>query len=538
MMAKPQSAGPAPAAARRNVLTVLSLTGAGALGLLYGGTKSFQTGSYLPLSAGLIAGLCLGALSAVLATELRAWMAQDKSSRWWLPIAIYLIALVGLAGASGSRLAKPSKNNHFVYLADSLNHGTLAMRKRPPHGNDWAKVVTIELRDGTKIKGRAWKAAGPHFFRKTNGEVVEVLPQMIRRRKHTYYVSFPPLPAALMMPGVALSGYDFNDVWFTILLAALNPVLCFFLLEKLKRKKISNRTRVDNLWLTLFMCFGTVHFYCAVLGQVWYTAQTLGVTLVFGYLIAAIDARHPLLCGLFIGLGFITRTPILFAFPFFVLQALRAEAKAPVTRFWDHLRGVQWKPFAKKVALFALPIALIGIYMAALNAIRFENPFEFGHTYLNIRWAGRIQRWGLFNIHYLPRNLAAAFTLLPHIKTDYPYVIISRHGLSLFLTTPLLLYVVWPKVKTRLFHACWLAIAPMALVHFLYQNSGFVQFTYRFSLDYTPFLIVLLALSGRRLAVLAKVLILWSLAIHGFGALSFDRWHQFYARANWLFVAQ
>ena len=49
------------------------------------------------------------------------------------------------------------------------------------------------------------------------------------------------------------------------------------------------------------------------------------------------------------------------------------------------------------------------------NYARFENPFEFGHKFLNVQWQERILRFGLFNYHFLSRNLAAALVLLPRI---------------------------------------------------------------------------------------------------------------------------
>jgi hypothetical protein len=522
------------------------VAGLGAVGSAYGVYRAFVSSSWIPAGAGLVAGLCVGALAAVVYFRLSDWVRREQGLSRWSPAAIYLIALVGLSGASGSRMLRASANNHFVYLADSLNHGRLSMRKPPPHGNDWAKVVTVELRDGTELRGRWWRAAGRNTFRTQSGELVDLEPGRVRSRESSWYVSFPPLPATLMMPGVSIWGYDFNDVLFTILIAALNPLLCFLLLEDLKLRGYSRRTRSENLWLTLFFCFGTVHFYCSVVGEVWYTAQVLGATMMLGYLIAGLDVRHPLIAGLFVGLGFITRTPLLFAFPYIAIQALSRfrvtkgnEASPDERRLADRLRSVDWKRVGKSAALFATPVVLVGLWMAWLNWHRFGSPFEFGHTYLSIRWAGRIQRWGLFNLHYVPRNLAAAFALLPHIKTQYPYVIISRHGISLLATTPLLVYAIWPKRKIRPLHyACWAAIGVIALSHFMYQNSGYVQFTYRFSLDYTPVLVMLLALSGRPMKTVAKALLLWGVAVHTFGALSFGRWSQFYARGDWLFVVR
>ena len=185
--------------------------------------------------------------------------------------------------------------------------------------------------------------------------------------------------------------------------------------------------------------------------------------------------------------------------------------------------------------LFAAPVLVYAAWMMAANVDRFGRPLEFGHTYLYIRWAERIERWGLFNVHYVPRNLAAAFTLLPYFRAHWPYVTISRHGLSLLFTTPLLVYAIWPARRAALHWPAWLTIGLMAALHFAYQNSGYVQFSYRFSLDYTPLLVLLVADSGRRLGPLAWALAIWGAGWHTFGALSFNRWMAFYARGDWLF---
>jgi hypothetical protein len=39
-------------------------------------------------------------------------------------------------------------------------------------------------------------------------------------------------------------------------------------------------------------------------------------------------------------------------------------------------------------------------------------------------------------------------------------------------------------------------VAATALPGFLYQNTGYVQFGFRFSLDWTPYLVLLLAVGG------------------------------------------
>jgi len=439
------------------------------------------------------------------------------SSGTWLrrartPLLIYLISLAAFSAASGTRLKKHSAYNHYVYLANSYLKGRLDLGRKPPNENDWARVETLNLKDGRTVRGVFLKGGVPDHFRTLDGKVITVPAENIASRKATYYVSFPPLPALLMLPWVAIFGLKMNDVIFTVLFAALNPVLCYLTLRRLR--PWSERTEVDNLWLTGMFAFGTVNFYASVLGQVWYTAHVVGLALTWAYLLCALEARHPFLAGLAIGAGFITRTPLLFAFPFLFFELWRCRPT--------------WRARLRDVAAFGVPIAVIGLTMAWLNYVRFESPFEFGHTYLNVRWAERIQRWGLFNYHFLGRNIACALALLPRIYAKFPFVKVSWHGMSLLLTTPVLAYLLWPARKGPLHRALWLTVAAVAIPSFMYQNSGWVQFGYRFSLDYTPMLVALWALSGRRLTALARALIVIGVLVNLFGAITFGRMWYFY----------
>ena len=76
--------------------------------------------------------------------------------------------------------------------------------------------------------------------------------------------------------------------------------------------------------------------------------------------------------------------------------------------------------------------------------------------------------------------------------------------------------------------ALWITVACVAVPTFFYQNSGWVQFGYRFSLDYTPFLILLLAVGGRPLDRVARALIVVGVAVNLFGAWSFARRPEYY----------
>lgn len=409
---------------------------------------------------------------------MRNWFARRRVLK--IAVVVYLATTAAYAGVAGSRLLRHSADNHFVYLADSFAHGQLEMRRSPPSRNDWAQH-----------RGR-------------------------------WYVSFPPFPAFLMVPGVLVWGMAFNDRLFTVLLAGLAPALTFVLLARLRSSGRSDRSLRDDLVLTALFSFGTVYFFCAVQGTVWFTAHVVAASLLCAYALCALDARRPLLAGAALAAGFLTRTPLLFAFPLFVAEALRAHA-ADATGWKAKLAALTRPPVARALATFALPmVAAVGVAMA-MNAARFGDPFEFGHRYLDIKWKARIETWGLFNYHYLARNLTCALVLLPWLTRTAPYLKIGGHGLAIWVTTPPVLATLWPARKSELAVPLWLTIAFTAIPSLLYQNSGWLQFGYRFSLDYMLFFILLLAVGARRFGRGFLLLVALSIAINLFGAITFDR---------------
>jgi hypothetical protein len=69
----------------------------------------------------------------------------------------------------------------------------------------------------------------------------------------------------------------------------------------------------------------------------------------------------------------------------------------------------------------------------------------------------------------------------------------------------------------------WLTAAAIAVPGFFYQNSGWFQFGFRFSLDYTPYLIVLLALGRRPMTAAFWALAGAGVAVNAWGAAVFNR---------------
>jgi hypothetical protein len=461
---------------------------------------------------------------------LRALLTRDDRRRRLLMGAlIYAVTTSVYFGfASRQVLTAHTPWNHFALLADAWLHGRLDLGGPPPG------------------------YAGNNDFAEFRGK---------------WYVAFPPFPAVLLLPLVKLAGSveRVMDGQFFLWLAGIGPAVLFLGLEKLRRMG-SGRSPRTNLLLGLLFAFGTVYFFTAEQGTVWFAAHVVAVALSAGYLLFALEAERPLLAGLLLGLGWLTRSPLLFAFPLFLFEAFRvslrpAQAAAAVvpakvseqlelplgeaegsdaarvenTEPRDErasfpagpiaaLRRLDRRRFVRLCILFAIPITVCGLVAAWNNHVRFGDPFEFGYRYLAIAWRGRVEKWGLFDYHYLARNLGVVFTNLPFVTPgEKPPFQINPHGLALWFTTPAYLWLLWPRRTAPPHLALWLTVLAVSIPTFFYQNTGWLQFGYRFSNDYAVFLFALLANGAFRFRTLFWAAGIWAVAVNAFGARTFGR---------------
>jgi hypothetical protein len=400
---------------------------------------------------------------------------RDGLARYRVDLILFAVSLAAYALSSGGLLAHQSLAPHFVYQAEAFLHGQLALTTRPPNINDWV------LQDGR------------------------------------WYVSFPPFPAVLMMPFVAIYGLAFNDVAFTLFFAAANVALLYRLLRRVQPA----RAEWEHATFALIFGFGTLAWSCGIRGEVWYTAETIGVTLTLLYLHLSLEGRHPLLAGLAVACASISRTPLAFSAVFFLFEALSPDGPVDRAKLRDPAR---WKKALPRMVPYVAAIVAVAIPMAWANHVRFGSFSEFGHSHLYAnRVNQQIQQYGLFHYSYLERNLHAAFTRLPEIQFHPLRFGFSGDGMSLFVTTPLLLYLLWPRERPRLHRTLWLTAALVAVPGFFYQNSGWFQFGFRFSLDYTPYLVLLLALGARPFTRLYWLAALGGVLVNAWGAAVFNR---------------
>ncbi len=464
-----------------------------------------------------------------------------------------------------NRVKEPTPQFHFVDLAESWLHGRLdtdtprgyaALGHNSPPGlkaairrvmksggwNDWASYRVLKLKNGRTVKG-VFPYNDSHGDKRFNFITLQHQHMVInpykdlandcgphhnlRCDKTKYYVSFPPFPAVVFLPFVALMGYNFNDVIFTALNAGLNVALLFLLLQFLAQSGLMNRTRKENIMLALLFGFGTVNYFSSVRGEVWYTALVMGITLNILYVRFAVGANSPFWAGLFLALATATRTPIAFGVVFFLLEMFRDG---------DHYAIPDKEVLGKRLFLFFLPLLVTAFVLMWYNYARFENPLEFGHRFLQAGARPSIREHGLFSMWFLNRNLAAALTHLPVIDGVKPFIHITRNGLSFIFLCPAFVLLLWPKFHANsgqdspklVYRHLLIASLIIFIPHVLYQNTGWAQFGFRFSLDFTPYLIVALALSGRPMKRGFKVLFVIALILNLFGAVTFGRFNSFY----------
>jgi hypothetical protein len=306
-----------------------------------------------------------------------------------------------------------------------------------------------------------------------------------------------------------------GQIW--LWLAGLGPALLFLVLEKLRNMGESQHSEVEHLALAGIFGFGTVYFFTAEQGTVWFAAHVVAVALVAIYLLAALNAERPLLAGTAIALVFVTRPDVGPAGIFFVLQVYK--------RAWGgSLRTTDWRLVAKKIVPFAVPILVVIAATAWYNRARFGGGWlEFGHEHLTVGWRARIDKWGLFSYHYVARNLAIVSSSLPYYTRVPRSFQINTHGLALWFTTPVYLWLLWPRSKSFVWRSLAWSVVPVFLALLMYQNSGWLQFGYRFSNDFAVFLFAMLATGGYRFGRTFYALAAWGVAVNAFGALTFER---------------
>ena len=366
---------------------------------------------------------------------------------------------------------------------------------------------------------------------------------------------FPPLPAIVLMPFVAVWGLATDERAVSVVIGAIDVGLCWWALGRLPVD------RMVRLAVTVFFGFGTVVWYAAGLGTTWFFAHvvalapllvavglalradqafaedarpdeddlgpapgpSLGDALRGAVAEAVAGLRSPLAfidgrqfaTGLLFGLACTARLTIVFGAPFFMLVGSGGSlARRSVSAGLGAI----------------IPIGILLAYNVATTGQLIHPGYEYlyqleanGYPAL-----GYDPSWAIEDIRYLPQNLGVMLLSTPAIFPSHaldafggattalctaegaarglfdpscPIAMPRAIGMSLILTSPAYLFVI-PALarfgRSRLVAGAGLAVAAIALVNLMHFSQGWVQFGYRFSNDFVVFALPLVALGIAR----------------------------------------
>ncbi|HST05561.1 MAG TPA: hypothetical protein VLQ48_12615 [Chloroflexia bacterium] len=391
------------------------------------------------------------------------------------------------------------QGDHYVYLAEHLVRGELSVNDIPA---DYSDVITWE---GNK------------------------------------YLPFGPLPAVVAIPFLPLMDLagTRDMVWVGLALTLVN----IFLLARVLGQMGLEQDR--RKWALLLFFGGTTYYASLVVSATWYFAHLVVTTCYFLAISEALGKKRVWLVGLFIGLAGMTRLTALFALPFFVwlmwwdsrrdkAPAAMEENQRKQTAEGDTpQKKVQAGVLARYALLLAgllVPLIVLGLY----NYARFANPLESGYGFASLTYGAleQAREHGVFGLVHIPKNL---FMLLlqspvPYPSIDapvleFPYIQPSPWGMGLIFVSPALFYAFRANIKERFVQACWLAVVFIMVPVITYYGVGWVQFGYRYGLDFIPFLLLLAAIGlGQPMSKLARVLILVGVVVNIWGAFWLSKW--------------
>jgi hypothetical protein len=337
-------------------------------------------------------------------------------------------------------------------------------------------------------------------------------------------IPFPPLPALLLVPFVALVGLDVDDQLLFTGLAAIDVAICWWMIGRLR---VSGAVRVVT---TVFFAFGTAFWYTAQNTTTWYQAHIVAVGLTMLAVGLALEAdgsvrsvggrlamdRRGFAIGLLFGLATTARLTVILAAPFFMLVG----------------PGGGWWRRAWSVGVgAAIPVGALLVYNVVTTGHLFHPAYD--HLYqLEARaytTLGYRLEWAAEDPRYLPQNLAIMLLSGPDVLPDHlrdtlgtidrplctapgatrglfdvscPIALPRDTGMSVLLTSPALLLAIpafLDRGRRRIVLAATLAILLVSIANLMHFSQGWVQFGYRFANDTVPFALVLVAIGTSRL---------------------------------------
>ena len=305
-----------------------------------------------------------------------------------------------------------------------------------------------------------------------------------------FYWPLGPLPAVLLMPFQWLAGL----AGIAIYQGYFQPLLVLALLALVYQ--VARRTgynAVDGGYLAFGFTFATANLGVAMWPWSWQFSQAITCVLLFGAILETTGRRRPWLMGTMFALAMATRITAVLG----ILWSFGEIVFAPTSR----------REKARAVVLLALPCVVVLGLLMVYNQVRFGNPMDQGYAKQLVPPHYETARaQGLFSVRHLPCNLYHFFLAPPTpVRQDEvstmlrpPYLTANPWGMSVFITSPIFLYLFGLKYSDKTSRLIWLTTLIVAMPIMLYFGVGFRQFGYRYALDFLPLVFFLLIRNHRQ----------------------------------------
>jgi hypothetical protein len=309
-------------------------------------------------------------------------------------------------------------------------------------------------------------------------------------------------PAVLTLPFVFVLGNNYGVFYLFIPLVGISVWLAWQILAKLKVAYTST-----HIWLVILFFLSTVYLSCAIrVDGAWFLAHLVTTVFTFAAVNETLGKQRVILIGLFLGMAAATRFSVLFTFPFYLwLLAVKDDfAFQSTVPKEQKLQFENFKTVALRYILLGVGLAIPMIFYFGNNYLRFGSFMESGYNLALLSPKDSLylaREQGLFGLVHVPKNLFYFLLATPEpfnpnwngVVSDapflvFPYIKPSAWGMSIFLTTPTIIYLFRASLRRPFVQACWMAILLTAVPVMTYYGVGWVQFGFRYAMDFTPFI--------------------------------------------------
>ncbi|WMT87627.1 hypothetical protein NO932_03190 [Pelagibacterium sp. 26DY04] len=307
------------------------------------------------------------------------------------------------------------------------------------------------------------------------------------------FVMFPPVPAIIALPFVALFGVDFSGfVLLSGLAFALSVWLWWRIFEGLKID------RDVATWLLLGIAFATPLYFVTIRGDgVWFFAQAIGFAFTSLAIHQLVRGGSLVLAGACIGAAFLCRQMAVFYLPF--LFALALDRYEPLISFRrEHII---------RALKLGLPVAVAVLVYLAYNYFRFGDPMQTGYPYMmgaDISEGGsminyRLAEHGLWSTAYLLFNTVYMFLQGFHLEFGGNSMVdpvgLDAAGTAILAASPFVLFAFFAPMRRPVLIGI-ATILVIAVPTLFYHSNGYSQYNVqRYALDWLPIVFYLLALA-------------------------------------------